>query len=180
MSLHTASRRTAIALCVTLLALVIVAMARAAALAGSALRGLEPHFGDGHRRVIGKGQIRFDGAGPERWALRFRRERQLVERLQRRLARQRYVLVHRPDVSEALDLAATVYGHEDDLWRKASCESTLNPLARNPSGASGLMQFLPSTWATTPFARFSLFSPYASALAGGWMLAHGRDEWQCR
>ena len=160
--------------------LLIVTTAKAAAAILGIGHGLEPHHGDGHTRVLGRGQIRFDGAGPERWALRFRRERQLTERLLRALHRQRYVLLHRPDVGEALDLAATVYGHETDLWRKASCESTLNPFARNPSGASGLLQFLPSTWATTPFARFSLFSPYASALAGGWMLAHGRDEWQCR
>jgi len=175
------SRRAAIVFLTCFLGLlVITATAKAAAANLGIGHGLEPHHGDGHNRIVGKGQIRFDGFGPEKWALRFRRERLLVERLQRRLARQRYVLLHRPDVSEALDLAATVYGHEADLWRKASCESTLNPLARNPSGASGLLQFLPSTWATTPFARFSLFSPYASALAGGWMLAHGRDEWQCR
>lgn len=177
-----ASRRTAIALAVTLLALLIVAMARAAALAGGALRGLEPHFGDGHRRVIGKGQIRFDGAGPERWALRFRRERLLVERLQRRLARQRYVILHDPTVTEAIGLAAATYGHGDELWRKARCESGLNRFARNPaSAASGLFQFLPSTWNTTPYAGFSVFDPFANSLAAGWMHAHGRaNEWVCR
>jgi len=177
-----ASRRTAIALAVTLVALVIVAMARAAALAGGALRGLEPHFGDGHRRVIGKGQILFDGLGPERWALRFRRERMLVDRLRRRLTRQRYTILHNPDVVEAIDLAAATYGHGDELWRKARCESGLNPYARNlSSAATGLFQFLPSTWASTPYGRFEITSPYANALAAGWMHAHGRaNEWVCR
>jgi hypothetical protein len=37
--------------------------------------------GDSHHRVIGHGQIRFDGAGPELWAQRFRRQKRLVARL---------------------------------------------------------------------------------------------------
>jgi hypothetical protein len=147
------------------------------------VRGLDPpHPGDGHRRVIGKGQVKFDGFGPERWALRFRRERQLVETLRRRLARQRYVVLHDPSVTEAIGLAAATYGHGDELWRKAACESRMNPAARNlASAASGLYQFLPGTFASTPYGRFSIFSPYANALAAGWMHAHGRGgEWSCR
>lgn len=36
---------------------------------------------DSPRRVIGEGQIKFDGAGPERWAMRYRRERRTADRL---------------------------------------------------------------------------------------------------
>jgi hypothetical protein len=37
-------------------------------------------------REVGYGQVRFEGAGPERWALRFRRERRVVESLRRELS----------------------------------------------------------------------------------------------
>jgi hypothetical protein len=37
-------------------------------------------------RVIGHGQIRYAGAGPEKWAYRFRRERRVVYALRARLA----------------------------------------------------------------------------------------------
>jgi hypothetical protein len=177
MSRHTASRRTAIALCVALLALLVVAMARAVMLAGTALRGLEPHTGDGHRRVIGRGQVKFDGLGPERWALRFRREHELTRRLLRRLHRQRYVLLHDPEVTEAIELAATVYGDGPLLWRIARRESNYQAGARNPaSSATGLFQFLDTTWAHTPFARFDRSSAYANALAAGWMIENGHSS----
>jgi soluble lytic murein transglycosylase-like protein len=67
------------------------------------------------------------------------------------------------------------------LLRKARCESNLNPYARNPSGSSGLFQFLPSTWATTPYAGRSIWSARWNALAAGWMHAAGRGgEWVCQ
>lgn len=66
------------------------------------------------------------------------------------------------------------------LLRKARCESGLRWWARNPSGSSGLFQFLPSTWATTPYARRSIWSAKWSSLAAGWMHARGRgSEWVC-
>jgi hypothetical protein len=37
-------------------------------------------------RTVGYGQIRYEGAGPERWALRFRRERRVVTSLRRELS----------------------------------------------------------------------------------------------
>lgn len=95
------------------------------------------------------------------------------------------------DVVEALRLAVVTYGHGDELWRKARCETagTFDPRSRNPRAvstkhgpehASGLFQFLPSTWAQTPYRRLSIWSPYASAMAAGWMHAHGRGgEWSC-
>ena len=92
------------------------------------------------------------------------------------------LVAHHPSVTEAISLAAAVYGNGSTLWRRARCESHLWPYAHNPSGASGLFQFLPSTWRSTPFGRFSVWSPYANALAAGWMMGPaGRGgEWSCR
>jgi len=90
-------------------------------------------------------------------------------------------LQHTSSTREAIELACSVYGSCSILFRRAECESGGYAYARNPSGASGLFQFLPSTWASTPFADFSVWSPYANALAAGWMQAHGRGgEWACR
>jgi hypothetical protein len=103
---------------------------------------------------------------------------------QRYLSRSRslQVAIHRdPETATALNLACVVYGHCSELWRKARCESHLWRYAHNPSGASGLLQFLPSTWRSTPYGRFSVYDPYANALAAGWMHAQGRGgEWVCQ
>ena len=141
-------------------------------------------------RVVGYGQIRFNGAGPERWAARYHRahahERQLtriIGELRRRLASARRALFRDPHVVEAVNLACATFGFCQTLWRKARCETggTFDPGAQNASGAAGLFQFLPSTWDSTPYGRFSVWSPYANALAAGWMHASGRgDEWSCR
>jgi hypothetical protein len=60
-----------------------------------------------------------------------------------------------------------------------SRESHGNPWAVNPrSGASGLGQFLPSTWLTTPQGRagLSVFDPVANRAAVNYMLAAGRGR----
>jgi hypothetical protein len=140
-------------------------------------------------RVVGYGQIRFNGAGPERWAARYRRTKaELVDakqhatQLELALRKQRRVLLADPHVAEAINLACAAYGYCSTLWRKARCETggTFDEHAYNASGASGLFQFLGSTWRSTPYGRFSVWSPYASSLAAGWMHAHGRGgEWVC-
>jgi len=60
-------------------------------------------------------------------------------------------------------------------------ESGGNPNAYNErSHASGLLQFLPSTWAGTPQGRagLSVFNPQAARAAAAWMLTQGRArEW---
>jgi hypothetical protein len=65
--------------------------------------------------------------------------------------------------------------------RVAACESSDNPNAVNASsGASGLFQFLRSTWALTPYAGASIFDPVANARAAAWLYVHGGPgNWQC-
>ena len=79
--------------------------------------------------------------------------------------------------------AADRYGQpREDMLRVARCESVLDPNAVNASGGSyGLFQFIPSTWATTPYAGDDIFDAYASANAAGWMWQQGRrNEWVCQ
>jgi soluble lytic murein transglycosylase-like protein len=79
--------------------------------------------------------------------------------------------------------AAQRYGQSPAaMIRVAKCESGLNPRAVNrSSGASGLFQFLPSTWRTTPYASSSIFDATANANAAAWMWSVGRrGEWVCQ
>jgi soluble lytic murein transglycosylase-like protein len=119
-------------------------------------------------RQMGYGQIRYAGKGPEAWHWKY--------------VQLRRSLVARPSTLEAIALASTAYRVSySTLRRKAWCESRFDPWARNGSEASGLFQFLPSTWRTTPYAGFSVFDPFANALAAGWMHSVGRGgEWSCR
>jgi hypothetical protein len=171
----TTSRIAVLLLALGLLAAVIVAVARA----NPDTRPRETQV-----RVLGYGQVFYRGLGPERWAQRWRREHRRSLAVRQVLRRPRYALLRKPLVVEAVNLAAATYGYGRILWRKARCETgdTLSPRAYNAeSGAAGLFQFLPATWRSTPYAVFSVWSPYANALAAGWMHAHGRgNEWACR
>ena len=87
------------------------------------------------------------------------------------------------DMVQIIYDAAAMYGQSgDDMLRVAQCESGLNPSAVNSSSnASGLFQFLPSTWATTPYASQDIFDPVANAEAASWMWSEGRrNEWVCQ
>jgi hypothetical protein len=55
-------------------------------------------------------------------------------------------------------------------------ESRGDPNARNRSGAAGLGQFLPGTWATTPQGKagYSVFNAAANTAAIQWMIDVGR------
>ncbi len=125
--------------------------------------------------VFGTTTVTYRGKTARQWALKYKRRTTQYQKARR-------VLLMSPTVSEAINLAAAVYGNGATLWRRARCESGLDPLAHNPSDASGLFQFLGSTWSSTPFGRFSIWSPYANALAAGWMIGPaGRGgEWSCR
>src|SRR5215831_16599184 len=65
--------------------------------------------------------------------------------------------------------------------RVAKCESNYNPYAVNrSSGASGLFQFLPSTWAGSPYRAQSVFDPTANAHAAAWLYQRsGPGQWVC-
>ena len=78
--------------------------------------------------------------------------------------------------------AAANYGQNgDDMLRVAQCESGLDPYNITPPySASGLFQFLPGTWASTPYAGDDIFDPVANANAAAWMWSVGRrGEWVC-
>jgi len=64
----------------------------------------------------------------------------------------------------------------------AYCESRYHPNSVNSSsGASGLFQFLPSTWAFTPYAAYSPFDPKYNALAAAWLYQRdGPSQWVCQ
>jgi hypothetical protein len=64
----------------------------------------------------------------------------------------------------------------------AYCESRYHPNSVNSeSGASGLFQFLPSTWAFTPQHASSPFDPVANAHAAAWLYQRdGPSQWVCQ
>lgn len=89
----------------------------------------------------------------------------------------------RDEIIAIIYAAADYYGQpRADMLRVAQCESNLDPYnVTPPYSASGLFQFLPGTWATTPYAGESIFDPVASAFATGWMWSVGRrGEWVCQ
>lgn len=137
-----------------------------------------------------------DGHGVKWWANRAHENAQAVRwqrkhaaELTRRLSAR--IAPLRPGYATIIRLAAVTYGQPfEDMWRVAICESEDFRLATqgrnsvpvwNGEYATGLYQFLPSTWASTPYAKFDILDPVASALAAGWMWQHGRrGEWACR
>lgn len=83
------------------------------------------------------------------------------------------------------------------LMRKAHCESGLDPLAYFPGQhadneaekafainndrSSGLFEFKPGTWRSTPYGGRSIWSAKWNSLGAGWMHHVGRGgEWACR
>lgn len=178
-------------LTISLLAFIIaVAVAQAARQPHASQRGTteKAETASGLRTVLDVGlRAATDRAGrpgeteaSRYWHSRFLHMRRVAYVRGQRVKQLKRTLLARPNVMEAINLACVVYGNCSTIWSLARCESTLNASAQNPSGSSGLMQFMPSTFASTPFGRLSIWSPYANAMAGGWMLAHGRrSEWVC-
>jgi hypothetical protein len=77
------------------------------------------------------------------------------------------------------------YGISADLpLRIAKCESGYNQFSRNShSTASGVFQFLNSTWANQPAGKrgVSVFDANANVQAAVWLLAHGKTSmWVCK
>jgi hypothetical protein len=79
--------------------------------------------------------------------------------------------------------AADNYGQSrEDMLRVARCESGLNPSAVGGGGAYyGLFQFVPSTFAGTPYGQYDISDPWANANAAGWMWSQGKkSNWVCQ
>ncbi len=88
-----------------------------------------------------------------------------------------------PDIAKDITDAFGPLGPAAVQWaiNVAYCESRYHPNSVNSSsGASGLFQFLPSTWSGTPYASSSPFDPRINALAAAWLYSHyGPGRWQC-
>ena len=91
------------------------------------------------------------------------------------------------DIEAIIRNAAAAQGADaEQLLRVAYCESRFNPGAYNASsGASGLFQFLPSTWAANSvragFGGASVWDPVASANVAAYMFAMGQSgQWSCK
>lgn len=93
-----------------------------------------------------------------------------------------------PDAEIALQLAGIVYGqdwrHMQRCWLSEGYrhaerrQSRIVRLNRGGSGASGPAQFMPGTWAGTPFGHLDIFNVAAQAMATGWMWSRSRrGEW---
>jgi hypothetical protein len=91
------------------------------------------------------------------------------------------------DIESVIRSAAAAWGAEpNQLLRVAWCESRYNPLAYNArSGAAGLFQFMPATWAANSvragYAGASVFDPVASANTAAFMFRNGQAwQWACK
>jgi uncharacterized protein YraI len=87
------------------------------------------------------------------------------------------------EIISVIHQAAAAYGQNpDDMVRVARCESNLNPRAVDPSGSyHGLFQFVPSTFATTPYGGQDIYDPWANAHAAAWMWSEGlKSAWVCQ
>ncbi|MHB8613645.1 MAG: transglycosylase SLT domain-containing protein [Candidatus Dormibacteraceae bacterium] len=89
-----------------------------------------------------------------------------------------------PYIAKIINDAFSPLGPAAVQWaiNVAYCESRYHPNSVNSSsGASGLFQFLLSTWGGTPWASQSPFDPVANAQAAAWLYSHyGPGRWQCQ
>ncbi|HEV2459676.1 MAG TPA: transglycosylase SLT domain-containing protein [Ktedonobacterales bacterium] len=81
-------------------------------------------------------------------------------------------------------IRAVFGGYANAALAVAACESGYNPSAYNASsGASGVFQFLASTWATTSYAGYSRFNAWANIHAAYQVFSrdgYSWREWQCK
>jgi hypothetical protein len=91
------------------------------------------------------------------------------------------------EIESVIRAAAAAWGADaSQLLRVAWCESRYNPSAINArSGASGLFQFMPGTWAANSVraghAGASAFDPVASANTAAYMFRNGQAwQWSCK
>jgi hypothetical protein len=124
----------------------------------------------------------YQGKSAQWWAKRAVQARKDANARGQTVMRLKKTMNHSPTIQECIRLATIAYPAftERRAWQIINHESNGNPFAKNPSStASGLYQFLTSTFASTPYGRMSIWSPCASSLAAGWMHQVGRGrEWQ--
>ena len=90
------------------------------------------------------------------------------------------------DIEAIIRAAAARWGADPtQLLRVAWCESRYNPSAYNASGASGLFQFMPRTWAANSvragYSGASVFDAVASANTAAYMFSIGQaGQWTCK
>lgn len=88
------------------------------------------------------------------------------------------------EIAQDITVAFSPLGAAALQWAMnvAWCESRYHPNSVNTdSGAAGLFQFLPSTWAFTPEHASSPFDPAANAKAAAWLYARdGPSQWVCQ
>ena len=89
-----------------------------------------------------------------------------------------------PNIAKIINDAFSPLGPAAVQWaiNVAYCESRYHPNSVNSdSGASGLFQFMPSTWSGTPWANQSPFDPVANAQAAAWLYSrYGPGRWTCQ
>src|SRR3954451_9038746 len=87
----------------------------------------------------------------------------------------------RTKVSRCFIRRAAAHYHQSlsQAYYIAHRESHYNYRATNSSsGAAGLYQFMPSTWAHTPYRKHSPYQPRWAALGAMWMWKHGyQSHW---
>jgi transglycosylase-like protein with SLT domain len=87
-------------------------------------------------------------------------------------------------IAKIITDAFSPLGQAAVVWamRIAYCESRYHPNSVNSqSGATGLFQFMASTWSGTPWAKDSRLDPVANAQAAAWLYSHyGPGRWSCK
>jgi hypothetical protein len=89
-----------------------------------------------------------------------------------------------PYIAKIINDAFSPLGARAVQWaiNVAYCESRYHPNSVNTdSGATGLFQFMASTWSGTPWASKSRFDPVANAQAAAWLYkTYGPGRWSCQ
>jgi hypothetical protein len=89
-----------------------------------------------------------------------------------------------PYIAKIINAAFSPLGARAVQWaiNVAYCESRYHPNSVNTdSGATGLFQFMASTWSGTPWASKSRFDPVANAQAAAWLYkTYGPGRWSCQ
>jgi hypothetical protein len=88
-----------------------------------------------------------------------------------------------PYIAKIINDAFSPLGSRAVQWaiNVAYCESRYHPNSVNSdSGATGLFQFMASTWSGTPYASKSRLDPVANSFAAAWLYkTYGPGRWSC-